>query len=36
MAAWLELDTVATTERGELAEVLGQAGVPVVDPELTA
>jgi uncharacterized protein YcaQ len=36
MAAWLELDTVATTERGELAEVLGQAGVPVVEPDLSA
>jgi uncharacterized protein YcaQ len=36
MAGWLELDTVATTERGELAEVLGRAGVPVVEPELTA
>jgi uncharacterized protein YcaQ len=36
MAGWLELDTVATTERGELAEVLGGAGVPVVEPELTA
>jgi uncharacterized protein YcaQ len=36
MAAWLELDTVATTERGELAEVLGQAGVPVVEPDLSS
>jgi uncharacterized protein YcaQ len=35
MAGWLELDTVATTERGELAEVLGRTGVPVVEPELT-
>jgi uncharacterized protein YcaQ len=35
MAGWLELDTVATTERGELAEVLGQAGVPVVEPDLS-
>jgi uncharacterized protein YcaQ len=36
MAGWLELDAVATTERGELAEVLGQAGVPVVDPDLSS
>jgi len=36
MAGWLELDAVATTERGELAEVLGHAGVPVVEPELSS
>jgi uncharacterized protein YcaQ len=33
MAGWLELDTVATTSRGELAEVLRRDGVPGVDPE---
>ena len=27
MAAWLGLDTVATTDRGELAEALRRAGV---------
>jgi uncharacterized protein len=36
MAGWLELDAVATTARGELAEVLGQAGVPVVAPDLSS
>ncbi len=36
MAGWLELDTVATTARGELAEVLGQTGVPVVEPDLSS
>ena len=36
MAGWLELDAVASTTRGELAEALGQAGVPVVEPDLSS
>jgi hypothetical protein len=36
MAGWLELDAVATTSRGALAEALGQAGVPVVEPDLSS
>jgi uncharacterized protein YcaQ len=33
MAAWLELDAVATTSRGELAEVLRRRGVSGVDAD---
>jgi uncharacterized protein YcaQ len=36
MAGWLELDAVATTDRGELAEALGRAGVATVEPELSS
>jgi uncharacterized protein YcaQ len=36
MAGWLELDTVATTSRGELAEALRRDGVPAVDIEASA
>jgi uncharacterized protein YcaQ len=34
MAGWLELDAVATTDRGELGEALRRAGVAAVDAEL--
>jgi uncharacterized protein len=34
MAGWLELDTVASTARGELAEALQHAGVAAVEPEI--
>jgi uncharacterized protein YcaQ len=34
MAGWLELDAVATTDRGELASALREAGVAAVEPEL--
>jgi uncharacterized protein len=33
MAGWLELDAVASTDRGELAAALRRAGVVAVDPE---
>ena len=33
MAGWLQLDTVATTDRGELAAALRRAGVAAVDPQ---
>jgi uncharacterized protein len=36
MAGWLELDAVATTDRGELAEALRRAGVAAVEPELSS
>ncbi len=35
MAGWLGLDTVATTDRGELAASLRRAGVAAVEPELS-
>jgi len=35
MAGWLELDTVASTNRGELAEALRRAGVAPVEPDLS-
>jgi len=35
MAGWLELDTVASTDRGELAEALQRAGVAVLEPDLS-
>ncbi len=34
IAGWLELDAVAATDRGELAEALRRAGVAPVEPEL--
>ena len=36
MTGWLELDTVATTSRGELAEALQRDGVPAVEVEASA
>ena len=35
MAGWLQLDVVASTDRGELAEELQRAGVAAVDPAIT-
>ena len=35
IAGWLELDAVATTDRGELAEALRRAGVAAIEPELS-
>jgi uncharacterized protein len=36
MAGWLELDTVATTDRGELGAALRRAGVAAVDPDVSS